>query len=74
MEQAGPASQPEHLLEQVSSQVLEGALEDQVAYLSELLATVMAEVDEVFDVVVGADVLGILTMTRGPTFVFDTLL
>lgn len=63
-EQAGPASQPERLLKQVFAEVLEGAFEDKVAYLSVLLAAVMAEIDEVLHVVVGADVLDVLTKTE----------
>lgn len=56
-------SQAEHFLKQVFAEVLEGRVEDKVAYLSVLLVAVMAEVDEVLDVVVGSNVLDILTMT-----------
>lgn len=56
-------SQTEHFLKQVFAEVLEGWVEDKVAYLSVLLVAVMAEVDEVLDVVVGSNVLDVLTKT-----------
>lgn len=56
-------SQTEHFLKQVFAEVLEGRVEDKVAYLSVLLVAVMAEVDEVLDVVVGSNVLDVLTKT-----------
>lgn len=59
--QAGFVGQPEDLLKQVFGKVLEEGLEDQVAELSVLLVVVMAEVDEVLDVVVGTNVLDVLT-------------
>lgn len=61
--QAGFVSQTEHFLKQVFAEVLEGWVEDKVAYLSVLLVAVMAEVDEVLDVVVGSNVLDVLTKT-----------
>lgn len=64
MVQAGFVSQPEDLLKQVFGEVLEGGFEDKVAYLSVLLVAVMAEVDEVLDVVVGTNVLDVLTETN----------
>lgn len=75
--QAGFVSQPEDLLKQVFGEVLEGGFEDKVAYLSVLLVAVMAEVDEVLDVVVGTNVLDVLTETNRRmksgwgTFLFD---
>lgn len=62
--QAGSVSQPEDLLKQASGEVLEGRCEDKVANLSVLLVAVMAEVDEVLDVVVGTDVLDVLETKR----------
>lgn len=62
--QAGCVSQPEDLLKQVSGEVVEGGSEDKVAYLSVLLVAVVAEIDEVLDVVVGADELDVLTKTE----------
>lgn len=62
--QAGFVSQPEDLLKQMFGEVLEGGFEDKVAYLSVLLVAVMAEVDEVLDVVVGTNVLDVLTETN----------
>lgn len=61
--EAGYVSQPEDLFKQVFGEVLEGGFENKVANLSMLLVTVMAEIDEVLDVVVGADVLYVLTKT-----------
>lgn len=61
--QAGFVSQPEDLLKQVFGEVLEGGFEDKVAYLSVLLVAVMAEIDEVLDVVVGTNVFDVLTKT-----------
>lgn len=58
-------SQPEDLLKQVFAEVLEGGFEDKVAYLSVLLVAVVAEIDEVLDVVVGTNVPDVLTKTRG---------
>lgn len=63
MVQAGFVSQPEDLLKQVFGEVLEGGFEDKVVHLSVLLVAVMAEVDEVLDVVVGTNVLDVLTKT-----------
>lgn len=69
--QAGPVGQTQNLLEQVSGEVLDAASEDEVADPSVLLGAVVAEVDEVLDVVVGADVLHVLrdteTRSRGLT-------
>lgn len=61
--EAGSVSQPEDLFKQVFGEVLEGWFEDKVANLSVLFVAVMAEIDEVLDVVVGADVLDVLTKT-----------
>ena len=61
--QAGFVSKTEHFLKQVFAEVLKGWVEDKVAYLCVLLVAVMAEVDEVLDVVVGSNVLDILTKT-----------
>lgn len=53
-------SQPEDLLKQVFGEVLEGGFENKVADLSVLLVAMMAEIDEVLDVVVGSKVLDVL--------------
>lgn len=63
VEQAGFVSQAEDILKQVSGEVLEGRFDDKVAYLSVLLVAVMAEIDEVLDVVVATNVLDVLTKT-----------
>lgn len=65
MVQAGFARKPEDLLKQVLGEVLAGGSEDKVAHLSVLLVAMMAEVDEVLDVVVGTKVLQVLTETVG---------
>lgn len=62
--QAGLVSQPEGLLQQVLGEVLEGPSEDKVAQPSVLFLAVMAEVDEVLDVVVATNVLELLTKTE----------
>lgn len=62
--QAGFASEPEDLLEQVLGEVLEGGLEDEVEHLSVLVVAMVAEVDEVLDVVVGTEVLDVLRKTE----------
>lgn len=61
--EAGSVGQTQDLFKQVFGQVLEGGFEDKVANLSVLLVTVMAEIDEVLDVVMGADVLHVLSET-----------
>lgn len=61
--QAGFVSQPEDLLKQVFGEALEGGFEDKVSHLSVLLVAVMAEIDEFLDVVVGTNVLDVLTKT-----------
>lgn len=61
--QAGPVCQPQDLLKQVSAEELEGGEEDEVADPSVLLVAVVAEVDEVLQVVVGTEVLHVLTHT-----------
>lgn len=53
-------SQSEDLFEDMFGEVLEGGFEDKVSYLSMLFIAMVAEVDEVFDVVMGADVLHVL--------------
>lgn len=63
--QAGFVSQPEDLLKQVFGKLLEGRFEDKMAYPSVLLVVVMAEVDEVLDVVVGTNEFHVLTETDG---------
>lgn len=63
MVQAGLASQSEDLLKHVFGEVLEGRFEDEVAQQSVLLVAVVAEVDEVLDVVAGSDVFHVLTET-----------
>lgn len=63
--QAGFARKPEDFLKQVLGEVLAGGSEDKVAHLSVLLIAMMAEVDEVLDVVVGTKVLQVLTETFG---------
>lgn len=68
MVQAGAVSQPEDLFKQVFGEVLEGGFEDKVANLSVLLVVVMTEIDEVLDVVVGADVFDVLTKTDSHQF------
>lgn len=68
--QAGSVSHTEDLFEQVFGEVLEGGFEDKVLNLRVLLVAVMAEVDEVLDVVVGADVLGVLTKTQSHQLYF----
>lgn len=61
--EAGSVRQPEDLFKQVLVKVLEGRFEDEVANLSVLLVAVVTEVDEVLDVVVGAEVFDVLTNT-----------
>lgn len=56
--------QPEGLLQQVPGEVLEGRSEHAVAHPSVLLAVVLAEVDEVLDVVVATNVGEILAKTE----------
>lgn len=48
----------------MSGVALEGVVDDKVAHLSMLLIAVMAEVDEILDVVVGTNVLDILIKTE----------
>lgn len=72
--QAGSVSQPEDVLKQVFGEVLEGEFEDKVAYLSVLLVAVVAEVDEVLDVVVGTDVLDVLKKTQRDKYLIFTVL
>lgn len=62
--QAGLVRQPEGLLEQVLGEVLEGESEDDVAHPSVLFLVMMAEVDEVLDVVVATNVLELLTKSK----------
>lgn len=66
--QAGLVRQPEGLLQQVLGEVLEGESEDKVAHPGVLLAAVMAEVDEVLDVVVATEVLQLLSETEREDF------
>lgn len=66
--QAGFVRQPEGLLQQVLGEVLEGDSEDKVAHPSVLFAAMMAEVDEVLDVVVATEVLELLSETEREDF------
>lgn len=63
--QTGLVRQPEGLLEHVLGPVLEGQSEDKVAQPSVLFLAVVAEVDEVLDVVVATNVLELLSKAEG---------
>ena len=58
--EAGLVGQPQRLLEEVFGVVLEDGAEGEVGQLRVLLVAVVAEVDEVLDVVVGADEIDVL--------------
>ena len=58
--QAGSVRQAQDVFKQVFGEVLEGRFEDKVANPSVLLVAVVAEIDEVLDVVVGAGELDVL--------------
>ena len=58
--EAGLVRQPQRLLQDVLGMALEGGQEEEVAEARVVLVAVLAEVDEVLHVVVGADVLHVL--------------
>ena len=63
--EAGLVGEAQRLLEEVLGVVLEGGVESQVAQLAVLLLPVIAEVDEVLNVVVRSDVLYVLPEMSG---------
>jgi len=67
VEQAGPAGQPQRLLEHVSAGGPAAAPQHQVEELSVLLRPVVAQVDEVLHVVAGAHVADVLVEDSGTT-------
>lgn len=58
--QAGLVGQPQDLLEQLSAEVVEAAFQDEVEDVGVLLVPMMAEVNEVLNVEVSAQVLQVL--------------
>lgn len=65
--EAGAARQSQDVLQHVAAEVLDAALQHEVADEGVLLGAVVAEVDEVLDVVAGAHVLDVLTERRHNT-------
>lgn len=65
--EAGAARQSQDVLQHVAAEVLDAALQHEVADEGVLLGAVVAEVDEVLDVVAGAHVLDVLMERRHNT-------